>query len=73
MSWIQEKLAKISLRHCEVSNQSVRCHELQIITSTAAAHGCTAEVDWMEEAHPYYPPTVNDVALASFVKDVGAR
>jgi len=46
---------------------------VQIMTSTAAAYGCSAEVDWMEEAHPYYPPTVNDPALAAFVKDVGAR
>ena len=27
----------------------------------------------MEEAHPYYPPTVNNAELAAFVKDVGAR
>lgn len=46
---------------------------VQIMTSTAAAYGCSAEVDWMEEAHPYYPPTVNDPALAAFVKNVGAR
>ena len=46
---------------------------MQIMTSTAAAYGCSTEVDWMEEAHPYYPPTVNDPALAAFVKDVGAR
>ena len=47
--------------------------EMQIITSTAKAHGCSAEIDWMEEAHPYYPPTINNPDLAAFVKDVGAR
>ena len=46
---------------------------MQIITNTAQAHGCSAEIDWMEEAHPYYPPTINSADLASFVKDVGAR
>ena len=46
---------------------------MQIITSTAKAHSCSAEVDWMEEAHPYYPPTINNPDLAAFVKDVGGR
>lgn len=46
---------------------------MQIITSTAKAHGCSTEIDWMEEAHPYYPPTINTPDLAAFVKDVGAR
>ena len=46
---------------------------LQIITKTAEAYGCSAEIDWMEEAHPYYPPTINNADLAAFVKDVGAR
>ena len=58
------------------SNQAeLMCTDLwvQIITSTADAHGCSAEIDWMKEAHPYYPPTVNDAALAAFVKDVGKR
>lgn len=47
--------------------------EMQIIASTAKAHGCSAEIDWMEEAHPYYPPTINNPDLAAFVKGVGAR
>ena len=46
---------------------------MQIITHTAAAHGCSAEIDWLEAAHPYYPPTVNDPALTAFVQEVGAR
>lgn len=46
---------------------------MQIITHTAAAHGCTADVDWLEEAHPYYPPTVNDPTLTAFAQDVGSR
>lgn len=46
---------------------------MQMITNTAKAHGCSAEIDWMEEAHPYYPPTINNPDLAAFVKDVGAR
>ena len=46
---------------------------MQIITNTAKAHGCSAEVDWMEEAHPYYPPTINNPDLAAFVKNVGGR
>lgn len=46
---------------------------MQIISNTASAHGCTAEIDWMDEAHPYYPPTVNDASLAAFVKNVGTR
>lgn len=60
-----------SLTHEGMVRMKKRMYE--IITNTAAAHGCSAEVDWMEEAHPYYPPTINDPALAAFVKDVGAR
>ncbi|DBB12670.1 hypothetical protein WJX82_005677 [Trebouxia sp. C0006] len=60
-----------SLTHEGMVRMKKRMYE--IMTSTAAAYGCSAEVDWMEEAHPYYPPTVNDPALAAFVKGVGAR
>lgn len=33
---------------------------------TASAFGCTAEVDWLEQEHPYYPPTINDPAATAF-------
>ncbi|KAL3150675.1 hypothetical protein ABBQ32_000471 [Trebouxia sp. C0010 RCD-2024] len=60
-----------SLTHQGMVNMKSRLGE--IIASTAKAHGCSAEIDWMEEAHPYYPPTINNPDLAAFVKGVGAR
>ncbi|KAI7846414.1 hypothetical protein COHA_000124 [Chlorella ohadii] len=45
----------------------------ETVASTAAAHGCTAEVDWMEERMPYYPPTVNDPEAYKFAIDVASR
>jgi IAA-amino acid hydrolase len=43
-----------------------------VVAGQAAALGCTAEVDWMQEAHPYYPPLVNDPDAAAFLAGVGA-
>ena len=48
----------------------MRPHMERLIKSQAESFGCTAEVDWMEAAHPYYPPVVNDAATAAFVSDV---
>lgn len=39
----------------------------------AASYGCSSSVDWMEEAHPYYPPTVNDPDAAAFAMGVAAE
>jgi hypothetical protein len=43
------------------------------VSSQAAALGCSAEVDWMQEALPYYPPTVNDPEAYKFAADVATR
>ena len=42
----------------------------QIITVTALLHGCTATVDWSEQA---YPPTVNAAPLVSMVEEVAGK
>ena len=44
-----------------------------LVASTAAAHGCTADIDWMEHVFPYYPPTVNDPHAYRFAMDVADR
>jgi len=44
----------------------------EVSASTASTYGCTAEVDWMLESHPYYPPVVNDPEAAMFLGDVAA-
>ena len=40
-----------------------------LVMSQVKSFGCAAEVDWMEESHPYYPPLVNDAGMADFVAD----
>ena len=41
----------------------------QVVESTAAAHGCTAEIDWM----PGYPVTTNDPDSAQHVLDIARQ
>ncbi|KAI3426500.1 hypothetical protein D9Q98_008865 [Chlorella vulgaris] len=53
--------------------QRLRRRLEELVAATAAAHGCTAEVDWMQEEMPYYPPTVNDPATFQFAMDVAGR
>ncbi|KAL4444571.1 hypothetical protein ABPG77_002388 [Micractinium sp. CCAP 211/92] len=45
----------------------------ETLAGAAAAHGCTVEVDWMEDRHPYYPPTRNDPEAYKFAMDVASR
>lgn len=40
-----------------------------VVESTAAAHGCAAEIDWL----PGYPVTSNDNACAAHVLDIARR
>lgn len=40
-----------------------------LVQSQVKSFGCLAEVDWMQESHPYYPPLVNDAGMADFVAD----
>ena len=42
----------------------------QVITGTAALHGCAASVDWSEQA---YPPTVNAAPLVALVEEVAGK
>lgn len=49
-----------------VHNSVVHIMPPQLAQSTALAFGCTAEVDWLEEEHPHYPPTVNDPTATTF-------
>jgi len=60
-----------SLTHAGMDRLRSRFEE--VVEHTARAHGCTATVDWMAETQPYYPPTVNDAALAGFVDGVARR
>lgn len=41
----------------------------QVVESTAAAHGCTAKIDWL----PGYPVTANDPDSAAHVLDIARR
>jgi len=43
----------------------------EIIEKQAAVNGCTGFVDFKEDTHPEYPPTVNDEKLHNHVKKVG--
>jgi IAA-amino acid hydrolase len=42
----------------------------QMVPAVVGAYQCNGTVDWLEEEHPYYPPTVNDPAAAEFAKSV---
>lgn len=53
--------------------QALRRRFEELVSSQGAALGCSAEVDWMQEALPYYPPTVNDPDAYKFAADVAAR
>jgi hypothetical protein len=41
-----------------------------MVPAVVGAYQCNGTVDWLEEEHPYYPPTVNDPAAAEFAKGV---
>lgn len=43
------------------------------IAQVAAAHGCTGEVDWMEDTHPYYPPLINSDNAHAFATKVAEK
>jgi IAA-amino acid hydrolase len=43
----------------------------EIIEKQAAVNGCAGFVDFKEDEHPEYPPTVNDEKLYNHVKKVG--
>lgn len=53
--------------------QALRKRLEAVVASQAAALGCTASVDWMQETMPYYPPTVNDAEVYKFAADVATR
>jgi IAA-amino acid hydrolase len=57
-----------ALTHGDMQRLKKRIEEVS--SSIAQAHGCTASVDWHEEDHPYYPPTVNDGRAAGLVARV---
>lgn len=41
-----------------------------MVPAVVGAYQCNGTVDWLEEEHPYYPPTVNDPGAAEFAKAV---
>jgi IAA-amino acid hydrolase len=41
-----------------------------MVPAVVGAYQCNGTVDWLEEEHPYYPPTVNDPGAAEFAKGV---
>ena len=45
----------------------------QMVELQAAAFGCKADIDWVEDTQPYYPPLVNDKHAYQFAVDVGQR
>ena len=53
--------------------QALRLRFDALVAAQAAALGCTATVDWMQDALPYYPPTVNDAEAYRFAADVATR
>lgn len=44
----------------------------EVVELQSRALRCTAEIDFMEQLQPYYPPTVNDPAQSAFVKRTAA-
>lgn len=44
-----------------------------MVPAVVAAYRCNGTVDWLEEEHPYYPPTVNDAGAAEFAKGVAGK
>lgn len=43
---------------------------MQMVPAIVGGYQCNGTVDWLEEEHPYYPPTVNDPGAAEFAKSV---
>jgi len=44
-----------------------------MVPAVVGAYRCNGTVDWLEEEHPYYPPTVNDAGAAEFAKGVAGK
>ena len=44
-----------------------------MVQRTTEALGCSAEVNFFEDVHPYYPPTVNSPEAYAFAMDVGEK
>lgn len=42
----------------------------QMVPAVVGAYQCNGTVDWLEDEHPYYPPTVNDAGATEFAKGV---
>ena len=51
----------------------VKSRWLQVVQRTTEALGCSAEVNFFEDVHPYYPPTVNNPEAYAFAMDVGEQ
>ena len=45
----------------------------QVAESTAAAFGCAAEVDFLEQSEPQFPPTINHPATHAFAERVASQ
>ena len=45
----------------------------QVVTGQATSYGCSAEIDWHEDWHPIYLPTINDKKMYEFSKSVAER
>ena len=48
-------------------------HVWQVVSQQSASFGCKAEIDWVEDRQPYYPPLINDEAAYQFAVGVGQR
>ena len=45
----------------------------QVVQRTAEAFACSAEVSFLEDVHPIYPPVVNNPQAYNFAMDVGEQ
>lgn len=41
-----------------------------MVPAVASGFSCSSTVDWRLEEQPYYPPTVNNDAMAAFAAEV---
>lgn len=53
--------------------QRLRLRVEALVAAQAQGLRCSAEVDWMEETHPYYPPLVNDDKTTEFLAETAAE
>ena len=51
----------------------IKLRMMEMLTGISMSHGVSFSLDFMEDAHPYYPATVNDPDRATFAMDVAGE